>query len=123
MNVTKQLLQAHNACDSQVDIFAAEWPEGVDITEEVLRRALALDLNLDWAAWHLLPEPARKAYEEATAPARKAYEEAKAPAWKAYEEARDLAWKAYEEAKASAWKAYEEAKIAAFLAAATMEVP
>ena len=99
MNITKKILRAHKACTSQVDIFAAEWPKGVDITEEVLRRALALKLDLDWAAWHLLSEPARKAYEEA-----------KAPALKAYEEAMDLAV-----------KAYGEAKIAAFLAAATME--
>ena len=111
MNITKKILQAHEACTSQVDTFAAEWPKGVDITEEVLRRALALKLDLDWAAWHLLSEPARKAYEEATAPARKAYEEAKAPARKAYEEAKALAWKAYEEAQIAAfptdWDVFE----------------
>ena len=69
MKITREWLEGHDACRSQVDIFAAEWPDGVEITEESLNRAVALSLNLDWLAERVLTAPAWAAYRAATATA------------------------------------------------------
>ena len=124
------LAMLRGACKEQRDIFRAEWPEGVDVTLENVRRAQELGLTLAWGehwfpadpwkAYYAAVAPARKAYEEATSqalkareeamvPARKAYDVARVPARKAYEEATSQALKAYDAAVAPARKAYEEA--------------
>jgi len=120
------LAMLRGACKEQRDIFEAEWPEGVDITIENVRRAQELGLNLVWGE-HWFTAAARKTYLEAIAPARKVYDEARATAeeayreaiataWKAYDEARATAWKAYDAATAPAWKAYDEARATAWKA-------
>ncbi|MBK7330575.1 MAG: hypothetical protein IPI85_16310 [Dehalococcoidia bacterium] len=114
------LAMLKGACKEQRDIFRAEWPEGVDVTIENVRRAQELGLALAWGE-HWFTVPAKKAYREATAPARKAYleaiDEAIAPARKVYNEAIAQAWKAYDEATAPARKAYDEAIATAWVAA------
>ncbi|KKK68363.1 hypothetical protein LCGC14_2944780, partial [marine sediment metagenome] len=115
MFVTSEMMKAKGACwEKQNEVFASEWPDGVEITLEVCKRAAGLGLSLDWFAENMLPAPALKAYSEASAPAWKAYNEATAPAWKAYKEATAPAWKTHKEATAPAWKTYNEAKAPAW---------
>ena len=121
------LTMLRGACKEQRDIFEAEWPEGVDVTIENVRRAQELGLTLAWGE-HWFTAPARKAYDAARdtaeeaydaarVPARKVYYAATAPAWVAYHEATATAWKTYLEATATAWKAYREAITQAWVAA------
>jgi len=90
MKVTAKQLRGKDACDKPVDVFQKEWPEGVEITLDVLQRAMELKLDLDWFADSFLPASASEAYEKATT-----------LAWEAYLEAIALAWVAYQKAKAS----------------------
>ena len=113
MKVTARQLRNKRPCEGQLLIFTREWPKGVEITPQVLQRAVELELDLDWFAYKFLPDPAWEAYEKATAPAWEAYLKAKAPAWEAYEKATASAWEAYLKAKASAWEAYEKATVSA----------
>jgi len=87
VKITTKMLKDAGACADQTAIFKKAWPKGCVVTLAACRRAVRLGLDLGWAAKHLLPAPAWKAYDEATAPAWKAYDEATAPAWKAYDEA------------------------------------
>jgi len=80
--ITAEWLRKRNACEGQVAIFAAEWPDGVQLSEPGLLRAVALKLDLYWLAGNVLSPPAREAYREAVAPADKAYDEAMA-LWRA----------------------------------------
>ena len=90
MFITKGLLEKHGACKNQLDKFVELFPDGVVPTRE-LCLAHAQTFDFTWAHY-LLPRPAWKAYDEATAPARKAYEEAIGSASKAYNEAIVAAW-------------------------------
>ena len=87
--ITLRMLRG--ACEEQRAIFKAEWPEGVDVTLENVRRAQELGLSLAWGERWFTPQ-ALKAYHEATAQVWKAYLEAIAPVWKAYGEAVAQAW-------------------------------
>lgn len=55
MRITAKKLQGKGACSDQVEVFAAEWPDGVEVTEEALLRAADLGLGLTWFAKHFLP--------------------------------------------------------------------
>lgn len=85
MKITLDMLQG--ACEDQLAVFAREWPDGADVTRQNLERAVALGLDISWAAEHLLTDPALKVYYEARASAWKVYNEAMAPALKVYNEA------------------------------------
>ena len=56
------------ACREQRAIFRKEWPEGVEVTLENVRRAQEIGLRLEWGKRWFTPE-AGKAYDEAIAPA------------------------------------------------------
>ena len=79
--ITAAMLREHHACPGQLATFELEWPKGVVPTLAACRRALALGLDLNWAARVLMPAPALKAYDEACATAWKAYNEARAAAF------------------------------------------
>ena len=96
------------ACKEQRAIFRKEWPKGVEVTLENVRRAQEIGLSLEWGRGWFTPE-AGKAFDEAIAPAGKAFDEAIAPAAKTYHEAIATARKAYDKAAATAAKAYHEA--------------
>src|SRR5512138_1117201 len=94
-HLTARDLRLISACDSQVAQFAAEWPDGVDLTLAALKRAAKLRLDLGWFAGAALDAPARKVYYDAIAPARKVYDDACATASKVYDDAIAPARKVY----------------------------
>ena len=114
--ITITFLKSLDACQEQVDLFAATYGESVTPTPALFEAAAQL-FDFDW----LGREVFGKAYEEAKAPHLKAYREAEAIHWKAYREAEAIHWKACREAvaphlkacreaAAPNWKAYREAK-------------
>ena len=107
MKVTAKQLRAKDACPDQVLIFEKEWPNGVEISQEVLQRAVEVHLDLDWFAFTFLPAPAREAYKKAIAPAWAAYIKATATAWAAYDKA--TAREAYKKATATAEEVLDKA--------------
>src|SRR5487761_2629538 len=116
MRITSEMLTEADACDNQAAIFAAEWPDGCEVTPEVAQRAVALGLDLNWAAEHLLPKTALAAYEAARATAWATYQAATAPALAAYEAARRAtAWAASEAGWAPVRAAYKAARAPAFV--------
>ena len=114
--ITLTFLESLDACQEQVDLFAATYGESATPTLELIEAA-AQDFDFDWLGRKVFGEayreavaPHEKAYEEAMAPHEKAYEEAGAIHLKAYLEAMAPHWKAYLEAKAPHWEAYQEAE-------------
>ena len=55
MKITTRMLRHKGACPGQVDIFKAEWPNGMDVTRESCIRAVELGLDINWASNTLLP--------------------------------------------------------------------
>ena len=103
--ITLTLLKSLDACQGQVDLFAATYGKSVTPTLAACEAAAQL-FDFNWLGKKVF----ESAYRDAMSPHEKAYEEARAPHEKAYEEAMALHLKAYEEAMAPHWKAYEEAK-------------
>jgi len=60
------MLKKHNACQGPVDLFAATFPDGVQVTEAVCL-AVADKFDVTWAAC-LLPKAARAEYDAKHAP-------------------------------------------------------
>ena len=85
--ITSEWLRKKHACAQQVAVFEREWPDGAEITEANVLRALTLNLDIVWFAAVYLQPSAWAAYEKATASAGAAYKEAIASAWAAYKEA------------------------------------
>ena len=102
MFVSADLLRKHCAYCRQIATFRQEWPDGCEVTAEIVARAVQLDLDLDWAARHLL-----------TAAALKTYKETNMAAWDTYWAI--TARKPHLEVAAG--KTYREAAAADFLAA------
>ena len=128
-SITAQMLRDRGACNDQVNIFAAEWPGGAEVTLENCLRAAELGFNFDWAANVLLPSEARQVYRAATKEAWRAYDAARAATveplrdyYAATKEARRVldaaraatkeAWRAYDAATKEAWRAYDAARAA-----------
>jgi len=87
--ITKAFLEAEpKACEDQVAIFCAEWPDGMDITEENILRCIQLSLDVDWFMSEKAGAPAWAEYYKAMAPAWEEYYKTKttapAPAWEEY---------------------------------------
>ena len=68
MRITAKLLEAHDACESQVVLFRKTFPRGTKVTLAAIAKARKVGLSVEWIA-ELLPPSARKAYNEAIAPA------------------------------------------------------
>ena len=79
MYITIELLQKHNACQGQLDLFAATFPAGVHVTEAVCL-AVADKFDFDWAI-RLLPVDKLEEYEAKRAPIWAEYEAKDAPIW------------------------------------------
>src|SRR5487761_1927091 len=113
MRITNEMLVKANACSYHADIFTTNWPDGCEVNVENAQRAVALGLDLDWAAAHLLPKTARAAFEARMAPARATYDAARAAARSAYEAATATTWAAYNAAIAPARADFDAAEAAA----------
>jgi len=95
MKITREWLDSKAACTSAVDAFLAVFPNGADLTRELLDHDVVRPHH-DWLAGDL----------PLTASARATYDAATAQAWAAYEAAIASAWAAYDAAKAPAlWDA------------------
>ena len=68
--ITHDWLAEHGACEDQRAVFAAEWPDGVVLSEAALLRAADLELDLEWFAEKYFPAPLRTEYERQVAPLR-----------------------------------------------------
>ena len=91
-------LRAVGACDDQVALFSAMFPDGA--TADDLPRAVAAGLDVYWFVRRVVSPDVWRAYKEAQALLWRAYKEAQAPLWRAYKEAEAPLWRAYEEAEA-----------------------
>jgi len=85
MRLTAEMLRAREACAGQVATFEDEWPDGVEITETVVRRAVELHLDIDWFAENFLTALALAEYNKVRAAAWAEYEKAAAAAWAEYQ--------------------------------------
>ena len=84
--ITGEWLRLHGACESQVRVVEATWPQGAELTEANLRIAAELSLDLDWLASHVLEASAWARYEAEVAPALARFKAERAPAlWNALE--------------------------------------
>jgi hypothetical protein len=90
MLITVDVLRAHNACTSQVELFDRTFMGGCTITLAVLRKARKAGLGVGWIA-RLLPPDIRSVYDAAMDEAQKVYYAAMDEARKVYYAAMDRA--------------------------------
>ena len=95
------------ACKDQLAIVTREWPNGIPVTQASMDRAVALKLDIDWAAKTLLTATALVEYERVKAPALAEYERVKATAMVEYERVMATALAEYERVMATAMVEYE----------------
>ena len=65
MRITTETLEELDACQTQIDQFAAEWPNGAEVNVPNVIRAQDMDLNLAWLAKHLLAPDTYEDYSNA----------------------------------------------------------
>ncbi len=119
MKVTLDTLKALGACAEYLNQFTRLWPDGVEVTVENCRAAVAAGLDVDWFANHALPPDANDAYMTATDPAYAARSQAIGSASADYRKADNIASDAYEAAVAAAPPAYAARNVAVGAAMAT----
>ena len=113
MKITAKLLSGHGACRDDLVRFRDLYPDGVAVTEaRCVTQATAWNWN--WAARHLLPEPAWPEYKRVEAAAWAEYKRVEAAAWAEYHQANGPAWNEYHQANGPALLAYRRAQAAAF---------
>ena len=84
MYITTKWLKKHRACsEEQVRIFTKEWPEGGEVTVDTLKRAVALDLDLEWFV-KALRVPTGAEEKQVRTDAWTQYNRAVADAWATY---------------------------------------
>ena len=66
--ITVEMLKAHDACSSQVELFARVFPRGAPVSMRSFARAQEAGLNMGWTMC-LLSISALAEYEKACAPA------------------------------------------------------
>ena len=109
MKITCELLREKGGSCEQVERFAGEWPDGVEVTYANCLRAAELGLDLNWAVKHLLSAAQRKVYNKAAEAVLEVYNEAVEAAWEVYNEAVAPAREVYNEAVEAALEVYNEA--------------
>jgi len=110
MKITTDWLVSRDACADQIAIFAAEWPDGAELTERNLLRAAELHLDLYWLARCILPPQARAEYERVEGPAWAEYERVRDQARAEYERVKDQARAEYERVEGPARAEYERVR-------------
>jgi hypothetical protein len=94
MKITKAMLKKKGACTNQVALFAEMFPHGAHITEALCVR-VASSFNWDWAAAHLLSQPAWTEYKRIRTSASAEYNRTCAPARAEYKRICASAWTEY----------------------------
>lgn len=61
MKIATEILQKCEVHESQLNIFSTNWPNGVELSEEWLKEAIELGLNIFWLE-NLVPEEKFEAY-------------------------------------------------------------
>ena len=107
--ITADLLRALDACEEEIDLFASEWPQGCEVTDENALRAVELGIDVDWLARCALRQDHLRAYKKAIEPHVLAYQEIREPYRRAYQEAMEESSRAYETAIERHNRAYREA--------------
>jgi len=87
MYLTVKMLKKHKACQEQVDMFEATFPDGVQVTEDVCL-AVADKFEFTWAAGHLLPPEARAEYKAEHTPILADYFARQSPSGEEYRQQR-----------------------------------
>jgi hypothetical protein len=104
--ITHEWLVEHGACEDQRAVFAAEWPDGVVLSEQSLYRAAELGLNLGWFAREYLPAPRWAEYQRRVAPIWAEYQRQRvSPRWAEYQRQR----------VAPIWAEYQRQRVAPLL--------
>ena len=108
MRVTANKLRKMGACkEDGIDVFAAEWPDGCNLTKKALLRAVEIGLDVDWFAREVLTgvalteydkrvallwaeydkrvAPLRAEYDKRVAPLRAEFNKKVAPLWAEYD--------------------------------------
>ena len=49
MKITKEMLEAKNACEDQIELFERTFPNGVEVNDESVARAVSVGLDVVWA--------------------------------------------------------------------------
>lgn len=101
MRITKEWLAGRRACQEEIDLFVSEWPDGVEVSEAALLRALNLGLGLDWFVENALPKPLLAEYGRQEAALLAEYERQAAALWAEYERQAAPLWAEYRRQKAT----------------------
>lgn len=111
MFATVEMLESKNACQPQVEIFKAEWPQGIEITLESVSCAQKLGLSLNWFGAEFFTDKAWEIYRMKNGAAWMERRKSRMPASIDYRIARDMAWIIYQEklGSPSAWEIYQQA--------------
>ena len=94
MYLTVALLQEHGTCREQVDLFAATFPDGVEITEAVCL-SIADKFDFEWAAARLFTAGEWAEYDAKRAPILEEYRVKRAAIWTEYIAGRARIWEEY----------------------------
>ena len=105
--ITHDWLAKHGACEIQRKVFAAEWPDGVVLSEQSLYRAAELGLDLGWFAREYLPAPLLAEYQRQRRPLRAEYERQVALLLAEYQRQRAPLWAEYQRQEAPLLAEYE----------------
>ena len=109
MKITREWLKSRYACSKDLAVFAAEWPDGVELSLEALNRAAELDLDLDWFADNIFEGPAWTEHEKIMGPAWTEHEKIMGPAWAEYKKIEGPARAEYlSKLAATIWEVYSK---------------
>mgnify|MGYP001614485259 CR=1 FL=1 len=89
-----------DACQLHRDIAVAEWPDGIPLTKEAIKRAITLDLDIEWTACLLSTK------------SKIVFENKRDAAWATYKVQRDQVWSKKGDAsslRVEYWNTYYEA--------------
>src|SRR5712692_6756087 len=64
MKLSLEKIRAALPCNSYMRLIKKEWPDGIPLTLKSAKRAIELNLDLVWAALHLLPFHIHAKYEK-----------------------------------------------------------
>ena len=83
MKITKELLEANDACFTQVKLFGKLFPDGVEVTEELCLKHTN-DFDFEWAAMVLLTKEQYREYQKVLGRAYQKYLKVRGPAYQEY---------------------------------------